>query len=205
MSSEKKTGEIRPETLRQRAVARLTGSNDPHESRSNASAALGVLHGLASSPETAADSLKLLHELQVHQVELDLQEEELRRSVSELEAALFRQVQLYDFAPAGCFTVDRATTLSELNRTGARMLGFDRDEVLGRSLDSFLEPDSSRALHAALARAAKGAEVNGCELRFIARDGVSQTTLASVGTDPSGNRYLVACVSSRSASFLTTE
>jgi len=204
MSSEESEAS-RPGNLRQRALARLTGHSGPHETRANSSAALAVLHGLASSPETAADSIKLLHELQVHQVELDLQEEELRRSVAELEAALYRQVQLYDFAPAGCFTVDRATTLSELNRTGARMLGFDRDEVLGRALDSFLEPDSGRALHAAMARLAAGAEVDGCELRFIARDGVSQTALASVGPDPSGHRYLVACVSSRSASFLTTE
>jgi PAS domain S-box-containing protein len=204
MSSKKKAEEIRPETLRQRAVARLTGSSDPHETRSNSSAALGVLHGLASSPETAADSLKLLHELQVHQVELDLQEEELRRSVAELEAALYRQVQLYDFAPAGCFTVDRTTTISELNRTGAHMLGFDRDEVLGRALDGFLEPDSSRALHATLLRVAEGAEGDGCELQFIARDGLPQTTIASVCVDPAGHRYLVACVSRRSASRLTT-
>ena len=204
MSREKKAEEIRPETLRQRAVARLTGSSDPHETRSNSSAALGVLHGLASSPETAADSLKLLHELQVHQVELDLQEEELRRAMTELEAALYRQVQLYDSAPAGCFTVDRSTALFELNRTGARLLGFDRDAVLGRALDSFLEPDSSRALHAALTRVAEGAEGDGCELRFVARNGVSRNAHASVGPDPSGQRFLIACVEVRQAAGATS-
>jgi len=186
-----------PEGLRQRALARLTGNSGPHGTRVNSSAALAVLHDLASSPETAADSLKLLHELQVHQVELDLQEEELRRSVAELEAALYRQVQLYDFAPAGCFTVDRSTALCELNRTGARLLGSDRDAVLGRALDNFLEPDSSRALHAALTRVAEGVEGEGCELRFIARDGVSPTAHASVGPDPSSHRFLIACVDVR--------
>src|SRR5512133_1890243 len=115
------------QSLRLRALARLTGNSDPHETRANSSAALAVLHDLASSPATAADSLKLLHELQVHQVELDLQEEELRRAVTELETALYRQVQLYDFTPAACFTVDRNTALCELNRSGARLLGFDRD------------------------------------------------------------------------------
>jgi len=193
----KKSESVSPESLRQRALSRLTGNSDPHDTRANSSAALAVLHDLASSPATAAASLKLLHELQVHQVELDLQEEELRRSVAELEAALYRQVQLYDSAPAGCFTVDRSTALCELNRTGARLLGFDRDAVLGRALDSFLEPDSSRALHAALIRVAEGAEGEGCELRFIARDGVSQTVHASVGPDPSGQRFLIACVEVR--------
>lgn len=195
--SSKKSEADHQESLRLRALARLTGKSDPHDTRANSSAALGVLLDLASSPATAADSLKLLHELQVHQVELDLQEEELRRSVTELEAALYRQVQLYDFAPAGCFTIDRSTALSELNRTGARLLGFDREAVLGRALDSFLEPDSGRALHSALMRVAEGAEGEGCELRFVARNGVSRTAHASVGPDPSGQRFLVACVEVR--------
>ncbi len=199
----KKSESVSPESLRQRALSRLTGNSDPHDTRANSSAALAVLHDLASSPATASDSLKLLHELQVHQVELDLQEEELRRAVTELEAALYRQVQLYDFAPAGCFTVDRSTALRELNRTGARLLGFDRDAVLGRALDSFLEPDSSRALHAALMRVAEGAEREGCELRFVARDGVSQTAHASVGPDPSGQRFLIACVEVRQSARAT--
>ena len=202
MSSEKNES-ASPESLRLRALSRLTGNSDPRDPRANSSAALAVLHDLASSPATAAASLKLLHELQVHQVELDLQEEELRRSVAELEAALFRQVQLYDSAPAGCFTVDRSTVLCELNRTGARLLGFDRDALLGRDLASFLDPDSSHALHAALMRIAEGAEGESCELRFVARDGVSQTVHASVGPDPSGQRFLIACVAVRESAVPT--
>jgi PAS domain S-box-containing protein len=183
------------QNLRLQALSRLIGSSDPQDTRANPSAALAVLHGLASSPATAADALKVLHELQVHQVELDLQEEELRRSVAELEAALYRQVQLYECAPAGCFTVDRSTALSELNRTGARLLGFERDALLGRTLDSFLEPDSSRALHAAMTRATDGDQAAGCELRFVAHDGVSKKiTYASVGPEPLGKCFLIACV-----------
>jgi PAS domain S-box-containing protein len=186
-------------SLRLRALERLTGNSDPRDTRANSSAALAILHDLASSPATAADSLKLLHELQVHQVELDLQEEELRRAVAELEATLYRQVQLYDFAPAGCFTVDRSMALCEVNRTGARLLGFDRDAVLGRALDGFLEPDSSRALHAVLTRVAEGEQGDACELRFVARGGVSRAAYASVGPDPSGQRFLIACVEVREA------
>ena len=185
------------QSLRMRALARLTGSSDPKDSRANSAAALAILHELASSPATAADSLKLLHELQVHQVELDLQEEELRRSVTELEGALNRQVQLYEFSPAACFIVDRSAALCELNRTGARLLGFDREAVLGRALDSLLEPDSSRALHAALTRVGDGAAGDGCELRFVPRDGASRSAYAAVGPDPSGPRFLVACVEIR--------
>lgn len=185
------------QSLRSRAVARLTGTSNPKDTRANSAAALAILHELASSPATAADSLKLLHELQVYQVELDLQAEELRRSVAELEGALNRQVQLFEFSPAACFIVDRSAALCELNRAGARLLGFDRDAVLGRALDSFLTPDSSRALHAALARVGDGAVEDGCELRFVGRDGASRPAYVSVGPDPAGQRFLVACVEVR--------
>lgn len=195
--SSKRDEPVGEQSLRMRAVARLTGASDPRDARANSAAALAILHELASSPATAADSLKLLHELQVYQVELDLQAEELRRSVTELEGALNRQVQLFEFSPAACFIVDRSAALCELNRAGARLLGFDRDAVLGRALDSFLEPDSSHALHAVLARVGDGTAADGCGLRFLGRDGASRSAYASVGPDPAGQRFLVACIEIR--------
>ena len=184
-------------SLRLRALSKLTGKSDPPDERVSAAGALAVLHELASSPSTAASSLKLLHELQVHQVELDIQEEELRRAVADLETALFRKVQLLDFAPAGFFSVDDATVLSELNPTGAQMLGLEREVLIGRALDSFLEPDSRRALHAALTRVADGSTADGCALRFTPRDRVSKTGYASVGPDPAGHGFLIVCVEMR--------
>ena len=83
------------QSLRMRAIARLTGHSDPKDTRANSAAALAILHELASSPATAADSLKLLHELQVHQVELDLQNEELTASQRALEDALREQTILF--------------------------------------------------------------------------------------------------------------
>ena len=126
-----------------------------------------------------------------------MEEEELRRVVADLETALFRQVQLRDFAPAGLFEVDRSTALCGLNRMGAQLLGFERDAVIGRTLDSFLEPDSSRALHSALTRVAESATSDGCALRFAAHDGVSKTAYACVGPDPAGRGFLIACVEIR--------
>jgi PAS domain-containing protein len=125
--------------------------------RTDASTALGVLYELASSPSTAPDALALLHELQVHQVEVDLQDEELRRSRVELETSLNRQVQLYDCAPVGYFTVDGNAVLRELNQTGATLLGFERDFLRGRSLDSFLTPEGVSTLRAMLGRVTAGA------------------------------------------------
>jgi hypothetical protein len=80
-------------------------------------------------PANRTDALTLLHELQVHQVELDLQAQELHESRAELESTLRRQIELYDHQPVGCFAVDSRCILHELNLTGADMLGVARDEA----------------------------------------------------------------------------
>ena len=95
MSKQAKDSGTRAE-LRLRAVQRLSRPGSDEGTRVNALAALGVLHEMALSPSTAADALALMHELQVHQVELDLQEEELRRSRAEVEAALADPATLAD-------------------------------------------------------------------------------------------------------------
>jgi PAS domain-containing protein len=180
--------------LRLRALQRLTGKNGSHGARLNASAAFRVLHDLASSPSTGAAALAMLHELQVYQVELDLQDEELRRSRAELEMTLSRQVQLYDFAPVGCFTVDRSTTLRELNLTAASMLGAERDRLLGRTLDSFLAPQSARALHVMLTGVSDGAPTEVDELQLLARHAAPRRVHACANRDPGGEHFLIAFV-----------
>jgi PAS domain S-box-containing protein len=164
------------------------------EERRDASAALGVLHKLASSVSSAGDALAVLHELQVHQVELELQDEELRRSRAELEATLFRQQQLYDFAPVGCFTVDRNTQLREVNLTATGMLGTERAELLGQSLDAYLVPQSAGALHAMLTRLSDGAPCALGTLQLAAGNGTPRSVHASVNRDPGGQRFLVAFI-----------
>jgi len=180
--------------LRLRALQRLTGQNGSHDVRLNASAAFRVLYDLASSPSTSAAALALLHELQVHQVELDLQDEELRRSCTELESILNRQVQLYDFAPVGCVTLDRGTVLRELNLTAANMLGSERDQLLGRTLESFLAPQSLRGLHAMLTGLSNGAEIEVGALQLLAGSGAARNVHASASRDPGGHHFLVAFV-----------
>jgi len=88
---------------------------------------------------------RLLHELQVHQVELELQNSELRRARDEVETALDKYTDLYDFAPIGYFTLDRAGTVRAANLSGAGLLGVARARLIGRRFDSFL-PAETRPL-----------------------------------------------------------
>ncbi|MCJ7818965.1 MAG: PAS domain S-box protein [Syntrophales bacterium] len=73
---------------------------------------------------------KLVQELQIQQVELDMQNEELRRSQGETEAALVKYADLYDSAPIGYFTFNPRGVILEANLTGVRLLGVERGSLL---------------------------------------------------------------------------
>ena len=180
-----------PSELRVRAVSRITGRSDPQRGPVGASAALAVLHELASSPATAADALALLHELQVHQVELDLQEDELRSSRAEVEAALARQKLLYECAPVGCFTVEHNTAIVEFNLTGARLLGVEPETLQGRPLGGFLTPRGADALRALLARVGDGPAEPACTLELQTRHAAPHCVQATASADPAGPRFFV--------------
>jgi PAS domain S-box-containing protein len=178
-------------SLRQRAAAKLSSSGLPRGKRASQIDALAVLYQLATSPTTAEDAIALLHELQVHQVELDLQQEELGRSHAELEAALSRQSILVERAPVGYMTIDSRTVLCEINLTGARLLGAAGHELLGRTLASFLEPRSVEALHALLDRTREGQTAETCELQLMPVAGMNRTVNAAAELDIVPERFLL--------------
>jgi PAS domain S-box-containing protein len=102
-------------------------------------------------PETPEEMLRLVHELEVHQIELEMQNEELRQARSELEASLGQYTDLYDFAPAGYFTLDQSGTILHLNLTGSRMLGLERSRLLNQRFDRLVSADSRPAFTSLLA------------------------------------------------------
>jgi two-component system cell cycle sensor histidine kinase/response regulator CckA len=87
-----------------------------------------------------ADTLRLVHELQVHQIELEMQNEELKHARDELEAGLEKYSDLYDFAPVGYLTLDREGTIREANLAAATLLGLERSRLIkqrfGRSVSA---------------------------------------------------------------------
>jgi PAS domain-containing protein len=183
--------------LRHQATSRLTGGADDVSTTAQATDALSVLHALASSPDTASDALALLHELQVHQVELDIQAEELRESRAELESALRRQIELYDHQPVGCFTVDPHLVVHELNLTGAAMLGIERDDAFGLNLDGFLSTASKRRMRELIAGAGADPQVSRI-VQWRPKDGPERAVLVSICIDPSARRYFVTLADSGS-------
>lgn len=177
--------------LRSRAASRLAGAAATKGSPARMTDALSALHTLASSPKTAADALALLHELQVHQVELDLQAEELRESRAELESALRHQIELYDLQPVGCFTIDVCLAVHELNQTAARMLGIEREEADAVSLDNYLAPDSQRMLKACVSSVVLGEPLASCLLTFRATNAPARLVRADIRAQPGTRHYFV--------------
>jgi two-component system CheB/CheR fusion protein len=114
----------RSEQLRRRAEARLKKSPQ------------------AASPTSVEDARNLVHELQVHQAELEIQNEELRRVQLELEDSRDRFARLYDFAPVGYLTLDAEGVIHEANLTAARLVGLDRRALVKKKLSRFVAAQS---------------------------------------------------------------
>ncbi len=145
-----KSGEPKaPGELRHRAEERLRkrGRDGPH----------------IKAPE---DALPLIHELEVHQIEMEMQNEELRRVRDELEAGLARYSELYDFAPVGYVTLDRKSTILGINLVGATMLGKERARLVGKHLASWVTPATRPALRCLIGALQRDARAS-CELELI--------------------------------------
>ncbi len=119
-------------------------SKGQSELRRRAEAAVGTHSARRTfkEPANAADALRLVHELQVYQVELELQNEELERARSETEQALACYCDLYEFAPVGYLTVGTDGRIQQVNLNGARLLGQERARLVGASLRPQLDAAS---------------------------------------------------------------
>lgn len=116
---------------------------------------------------------RLLHELQVHQLELEMQNAELRRTREELELARNRYAELYDFAPLGYFVFDRSGLILEVNLAGAQLLGIERQQLVKTPFDRLLADAEGRGIFSRHLAAVRQRQTTlRCELRLKGKDGV---------------------------------
>jgi PAS domain S-box-containing protein len=90
---------------------------------------------------------KMLYELQVHQVELEMQNEELRRMQVSLEESYDNYVDLYEFAPVGYLTITHAGLINKMNITASKLLGVDRNKLLNHRFATLITPQDSDKWH----------------------------------------------------------
>jgi two-component system cell cycle sensor histidine kinase/response regulator CckA len=111
----------------------------PSELRSLAEERLRLHKKSSSTAFTSHEELlRIVHELEVHQIELEMQQQELAHSNAALEASQERYTEFYDFAPLGYLTLSRDCTIVEANLTATNMLGIDRAVLVGMNFQKFV-------------------------------------------------------------------
>ncbi len=128
----------------------------------------------ANMPVAAANrpAEELLLELQVHQIELQMQNETLRQVQLELEASRDRYVDLYDFAPVGYLTLTHTGLIEQINLTGAALLGEARKQLLLRRFVRFIAAEDQDRWQRQFMRVARPGDRQSCELAMLRGDGV---------------------------------
>lgn len=145
---------------------------------------------------SAEEGQRLLHELQVHQIELEMQNEELRRAQDELEASRDKYSDLYDFAPVAYFTIDEKGLIEESNLTGATLLGVERRALLRQPLSRFVSQKHQDAFYLHRKETLKSPEAQHCELDLVKADGTTffgeLKSIAIEDTKTHKSRYRIA-------------
>lgn len=135
---------------------------------------------LAKHPQAdlarAATAEKMLHELQVHQIELEMQNEELRQAHIALEESRDRYLDLFEFAPIGYFTLDANNLIAEVNFVGAALLGEDRKKLLLKPFSKFIVAEESDQFYLRMSR--------------LSRDEVQQNYDIQIKRDDASTRYV---------------
>ena len=117
-------------------------------------------------PLTRPELQRLVHELEVHQIELELQNEELQQVRAELNAYLSQYTDLYDFAPVGYFTLKPDGTIIQANLTGAHLLGIERSRVVNHSFGTFIDAEYRSIFKAFLGKVFLSKNIESCEVAF---------------------------------------
>ncbi|PKN69927.1 MAG: hypothetical protein CVU54_07805 [Deltaproteobacteria bacterium HGW-Deltaproteobacteria-12] len=146
------------------------------------------------SSVTEAETRRLVHELEVHQIELEMQNEELMQSRAQVEAGLSQYMDLYDFAPIGYFTLARDGAIHQVNLAGAGLLGVARGELIKRRFDAFVNVKSRSVFNGFLEKAFGSRRKETCEVA-LQKDGAPTAWVHIAATcNEDGQRCLIAAM-----------
>lgn len=131
----------------------------------------------AATALTLPEAQQLLEELDIHQIELELQNEHLNASRVQLEAALNESTALYDFSPVGSLLLDQQGAITKLNLASAGLLGSERARLIGIPFASLVGEKDRSMLPVLLEQAARSGEVEVSEITLTARDEAPPSTV----------------------------
>jgi len=149
---DKEKSKVRASLLRKRAEKIL--SKNPQDIQAPAS----------------SDILKLIHELNIQQIELGIQNEETRRLQLVLDETRDRFQQLYDYAPTGFFTLNPNSLIAEVNLTGSKLLGTEKHQLIGTSFTAYISTDSQDNFQGHQKEVFKTGHEGNCEIKMLKAD-----------------------------------
>lgn len=155
--------------------------------------ALRLLHQLSSNPDNAENALKLLHELQVHQVELDLQNEEMVANEQAILDDLHFYRALYDYAPLGYAVVDFEGVVIQGNLAAAELFDIGQDDMKGQRIDTFINHQNRPLLHGLLQRVVQSGTGDSCVVGIGEGTKVSRQLQIRATRSPEREHILLAC------------
>lgn len=129
------------------------------------------------------DARAVLHELQVHQIELEMQNEELLRAQAELEEVSENYRDLFDFAPVGYFRLDEHHCILEANLSGAAMLGLDRAAVIHQPFATFVAPSERCSFSNFVEQALAADGKQSCEIELHRTDAAVHVLLEGISAE----------------------
>ena len=158
----------------------------------------------------ALNTTQLMHDLQVHQIELQLQNEELRRAQTALEVSRARYFDLYDMAPVGYLTVDTNGQILEVNLCAANLLGAARTQLVRRTLSRFILKPQQDTYYQCRRVLLETGLAQSCELQVLHSDGVAlwvklDMSAATGDTDTPVLRVVMSDISERKRLLLNLQ
>jgi two-component system cell cycle sensor histidine kinase/response regulator CckA len=141
---------------------------------------------LTASPD---EMQRIIHELAVHQIELEMQQEELLQSREELEEGLERFTELYDFSPLAYLTLARDGTILQVNLTGTKLLGVNRLRLTGDRFGRFVAAEDLQIFNSLLENVFNSSDNGTCELRVWSDEIPLSPAERSLSTDNGALHY----------------
>ena len=126
---------------------------------------------LESTDRSPEEMLSLIHELEVHQIELEMQNEELRKTQEKLVESRDKYTDLYDFAPVGYFTLDEKALIRQVNLTGADLLDILRIKLIDTKFAHYISPEFQDDFYFHCNRIFKSGTKQTCDLKLVKLDG----------------------------------
>jgi len=164
------------------------------ELRSQAEAKLSKCKKKPKAPSTTKfKPNRLVHELEVHQIELEMQNEELMKSQAQVQAGLRQYTDLYDFAPIGYFTLMRDGTIQQVNLAGANLMDLERNTLIKRRFGVFVSPRLRTTFNAFLDDVFTSKSKETCEVT-LQKDGSAPRLVHIEATEKDGQHEVCYAV-----------